>query len=152
MGRKNLTSVLVVLVVTILTIAGCSSSEEVTPEETAQQAVDAAFALFNAGDVDAWVEIRLRGSAFASDEEREKILEWMRTEEFGPRMAEGAQYEDIACESHGSGEWPVADAGPVEGYYLTCDTSLVAGDGSEVGEAFEWVVADGEVVAVRSNR
>jgi hypothetical protein len=65
----------------------------------------------------------------------------------------GWQYVDIACESQGEGQWSVADEGDVSGTYATCDTTLVSDDRTtQYGDAFEWVVHHGEVVAVRSNR
>ena len=114
--------------------------------------VEAAYESFNDGDVDVWVEIRDRGSAYPSEEDRAEVLAAMRTE-VEDMTQNGWQYVDVACESQGEGEWPVADEGNVSGTYVACDTTLVSDDGTtQYGEAFEWVVHDGEVVAVTSNR
>jgi len=136
-------------IVPILFLAGCSSAGD-DPEAAAQEVVDAAYATFNSGDVDAWVEIRVLGSYFADDDKRDQSMAMMHTT-MGAEMEGGAKYQDISCESHGDGDWPVADTGDVAGYYFTCSTVLAEGD-SEVPENFEWVVADGQVVAVRSDR
>jgi hypothetical protein len=138
------------VVVPLLVVSGCGSSDGDDPEAAALSTVEAAYETFNSGDVDTWVEIRQGGSAFASDEERAEVAEDM-ADEITPEMEGGARYEGIQCESMGYGEWPAADEGPVEGYYLTRDTTYVDSAGDEYPEAFEWVVADGEVIAVRSN-
>jgi hypothetical protein len=132
-------------------VVGCGSSDEVDPEQDALNVVEAAYASFNNGDADTWVEIRDRGSSYASDADREEGIAILGAET-ERRVDEGWQYEDIECDSQGEGEWPVADDGDVAGHYITCETSLVDGDGELVyPEAFEWVVQDGEVVAVRSD-
>ncbi len=135
--------------VAVLALVGCSSAGD-DPEVAAQDVVDAAYATFNSGDVDGWAEIRDRGSYYASAEDREEAMATLRST-ISIEMAAGAQYQDISCEAHGEGDWQVADTGDVTGYYLTCSTVLGQGD-SEVTENFEWVVADGQVVAVRSDR
>jgi hypothetical protein len=139
------------VVVPLLVLSGCGSSEGDDPEAAALSTVEAAYEAFNSGDVDTWVEIRDRGSFYATEEDRAEVAEYM-AEQVTPEMEGGARYEGIQCESMGDGEWPVADEGLVEGYYFTCDTTYVDSAGDEYPEAFEWVVADGEVIAVRSNR
>lgn len=132
-------------------LAGCGSPNDGDPEEEALQVVEASYDTYNDGDLEGWVEIRDRGSFHASDADRELALERMRAD-FASGFEAGARYEQIQCESHGDGEWPIADEGPVSGYYFTCDTRLVDDEGPIHTEAFEWVVRDGEVIAVRSDR
>ncbi len=141
----------VLLLVLPVVLSGCGSPDEGDPEAAALSTIEAAYETFNSADVDTWVEIRDRGSSYGTDEDRAEVIEYM-TGQLTPQVEGGARYENIQCESQGEGEWPVADEGPVEGYYFTCDTSFVDADGVEYPEAFEWVVADGQVVAVRSNR
>jgi hypothetical protein len=138
------------VVVPLLVLSLCASSDADDPEAAALSSVEAAYETFNSGDVDTWVAIRDRGSAYATDEDQAEMMEYL-AEKVTPEMEGGARYEDIQCESMGLGEWPVADAGPVDGYYFTCDTTYVDSAGEEHPEAFEWVVAEGEVIAVRSN-
>ena len=130
-------------------VVGCGSSEA-DSEQTALEVVEGAYDAFNAGDVEEWVVIRDQGSYYETPEEQEEAAAYMM-ELVVPQVEGGARFENIECESLGEGEWPVADAGPVEGYYFTCDTTFVDSEGVESADAFEWVVADGEVVAVRSS-
>lgn len=135
----------------VLALMGCGSSDGDNPDQEALSTVEAAYDAFNAGDVETWIEIRDRGSWHETDEDREAVLAAMGDQNTA-LVAAGARYEDIQCESLGDGEWPVADEGPVSGYSFTCDTNLVDDEGTVYSEAFEWVVRDGEVVAVRSDR
>lgn len=137
---------LIGIAVVAAVLGGCDQSAA-----DAQDVVDAAYATYNEGDVDAWARIRDRGSSYESDEQRDQTMAQLRDRD-RDRVRDGAHYADIACEGHGDGAWPVADDGDVDGYYLTCDAVLVLGDGTELPESFEWVVDDGEVVAVRSDR
>lgn len=133
----------------IAIVAGCSGTDTTENEATALQTIEDAYASFNDGDAAAWVEIRERGSAYPSQEMRDRVMDDL-ADEVTEQVQGGARFEDIECESQGLGEWPVADEGTVEGYYFTCDTTYVDADGDERIEPFEWVVDDGEVVAVRS--
>ena len=132
-----------------LIVAGCGSSET-DSEQSALEVVQGAYDTFNAGDLEEWVAIRDQGSYYETPEEKEAAIAYMM-ELLVPQVEGGARFANIECESLGEGEWPVADAGPVEGYYFTCDTTFVDSEGVESADAFEWVVADGEVVAVRSD-
>lgn len=140
--------VVVIGVVCALFVGACSSSED-----DALGVVESAYSMFNAGDLEGWIQVRDTGSFYATEEDRDSGFEYMRNQ-IGPLMDQGARYQDISCESQGYGDWPVADQGldvPV-GYYFVCDTVLrVDATGFERSEQFEWVVADGEVQAVRSN-
>ncbi len=149
----------VALVVVAVVVGACSSSDEaagVVDEDSALAVIEAAYELYNSGDAAGWAEVRDRGSSHNSDEARQEVLDWEVDQTRGEIEA-GARYVSIECVSQGLGEWPVADAGPVAGYYFICDTDLVADsdDFVERSERFEWVVSegpDGAVVAVRSNR
>jgi hypothetical protein len=148
--------IIVVVAAIAVALGGCSSSsadEGVTDKDSALAVVEDAFELYNSGDAEAWSEVRDLGSWHDTDEDRQEMLDWLsdRTQE---EIDAGARYEDIECVSEGLGEWPVADAGPVAGYYFLCDTTFVS-DFAERAERFEWVVSegpDGAVIAVRSNR
>ena len=135
----------------VMVVAGCGEPNGSDPEADARAVIDDAFATFNAGDYDAWVEVRDRGASHASEADRDETLALMRDRERS-LMEDGGHYEEIECESHGDGSWPVAEAGDVDGWYFTCRTHFVFGDGWTAPETFEWVVADGDVVAVRSSR
>jgi hypothetical protein len=122
-------------------------------EDAAQAVVDQAYAAFNSGDVERWVEMREPGSFFATEEDRAESAAWM-SEVAEEQVASGAQFTDIECTSHGEGEWPdVADPGvptPI-GIYITCATILTPETVRGAGRvAFEWVIADDAVVAVMS--
>jgi hypothetical protein len=132
------------------TIPASPPEPTLTEEQHALSVVEAAYDSFNNGDAEAWVEIRDRGSVYSSELAREINLETRRAEAVGD-YEDGERYEDIQCESQGEGEWPVADDGNVSGYYITCDTSRVGEQGLIQQEAFEWVVEDREVVAVRTD-
>lgn len=132
-----------------LVVSGCGSSEG-DSEQAALEVVEGAYEAFNIGDVDEWVDVRDRGSSYETSEEQAEMVAYLR-DLVVSQVDGGARFENIECESLGDGEWPVADAGPVEGYYFECDTVFVNSAGVESLIAYEWVVADGEVVAVRSN-
>jgi hypothetical protein len=139
-----------------LVLGSCSSSsaaEGVTDEDSALAVIENAHELYNSGDAEAWTEVRDRGSWYATDDDRQEMLDSM-SDRTQAEIDAGARYEDIECVSEGPGEWPVADAGPVAGYYFICETTFVS-DSTQRAEQFEWVVSqgrDGAVVAVRSNR
>lgn len=145
---RRLSAILLLMVVSTF-VGGCGSSSEQEPDQAALDVVESAYESFNNGDMDAWVEIRNRGSQFGTEQEREDALDRMR-HSVGAQIDAGARYTGITCESRGFGEWPVADAGSVSGYYFTCDTTRVTGS-AEIAEAFEWVVDGGKVIAVRSD-
>jgi hypothetical protein len=144
--------------VLVLGVTACGGSDDdrgVVDEESALEVVEAAYQLYNSGDLEGWIEVRNRGSFFASEEDREGIMEWAR-DLYGGEMEAGAQYEELGCTSHGLGEWPVADTGPVTGYYFTCDSEWISGTQDPTSQVnhFEWVVSegpDGAVVAVRTS-
>jgi hypothetical protein len=120
------------------------------PEAEGLATIEAAYAVYNTGDFDAWMEVRDRGSSYRSEADRLDALEWIRARE-GPPMEAGARFEDIECLSHGEGSWPVPDRGEAEGWYFTCDATHVLGDGSSEEATLDWVVDDGEVVAVKDH-
>ena len=134
-------------------LAGCGGGDD-ADEAAALAVVQDAYELFNAGDA-AWLDVRDRGSSYPSEEFREES----RAEgiiEFESEVAGIFRYEDIECESRGLGEWPgIADRGqPVaSGYYFVCKTTLTsdAPNATAVPETFNWVVSNGEVVAVNSD-
>lgn len=126
------------------------------PEATeAFKAVEAAYHAFNTGDP-AWVEVRLRGSFFESQEEGDAILSeqlatWLEGQVWNPHI------EVSGCASQGHGEWPnLVDEGvsTPNGYYFICETSTTDSlyDVAEVrmAETFHWVVDNGVVLAVVS--
>lgn len=123
-------------------------------EDAAMAAVMRAYAAFNSGNAQKWVEIRDAGSYYESDADRiaAQASAVTQTQE---AINHGAQYTQITCTSHGPGQWSgIAHEGlPVAvGLNITCTTVLtpqtVIGSGPQ---SFEWVVANGVVVAVTSN-
>jgi hypothetical protein len=152
--------------VLVLGITACGDSADdgatteaqpsgVVDEESALAVIEAAYELYNTGDLEAWIEVRNRGSYFATEEDRQEILDWSR-DLYGGEMEAGARYEDVECVSEGLGEWPVADTGPVAGYYFTCAAPWASSPQDTAGQVnyFEWVVSegpDGAVVAVRTS-
>lgn len=167
--KKQLIAVMMSVGVAVLGVSACGGSTDegatvqastataaessgVVDEESALAVIQAAYELYNAGDLEGWIEVRNQGSAFASDEDRQQILDWER-EMYGSEMEAGAQYEELGCTSQGLGEWPVADTGAVAGYYFTCASRWVSGTDESLNQ-FEWVVSegpDGAVVAVRTS-
>lgn len=117
-------------------------------------AVEDAYETFNSGD-STWVEIRDRGSAYDSVRSQEVLADHLR-EVFVATHAAEARIDVIGCQSYGFGTWPdTADDGPIDGYRFTCDAvrtdSLHELAGFQpVDEAFVWVVADDDVIAVQS--
>jgi hypothetical protein len=127
----------------------------VADEESALAVIDAAYELYDSGDLEGWIDVRNRGSHFATEDDRQEILDWER-DLYGGEMEGGARYGDVECVSEGLGEWPIADTGPVVGYYFACDAPWTPGSqdlGARV-DHFEWVVSEGPngtVVAVRTS-
>lgn len=119
-------------------------------------AVETAYAAYNSGD-DAWVDIRSRGGLESS-----QAVE-ARARETNVRIFEAEQAADgniavAQCEWHGSGEWPdVVDRGvpAAVGHLFTCEATrtdlLHEAAGMQLAESYQWVVADGGVVAVSSS-
>lgn len=116
--------------------------------------VVAAYEAYNTGDVEAWADARQPGSYFSSSEARDTDRSEM-VEAVGALHASGSRIDVTGCVSHGLGDWPgIADRGVASGYRFRCETTsanvvLLAG-GIELAATFEWVVADGDVVAVKS--
>jgi hypothetical protein len=134
-------------------LAGADGNPEATD---AFKAVEAAYHAFNTGDP-AWVEVRVRGSFFESQEEEDAFLtqilaRWPEAQAANPHL------EVSGCASQGDGEWPnVVDEGvpTPSGYYFICETtatdSLYDVAGVQVSETHLWVVNNGEVVAVKGS-
>jgi hypothetical protein len=120
-------------------------------------AVEEAYAVYNSGDPEAWGEIRSAGSFFETPEamERDRAF-WVDT--YGAFMAAGSRLQVDDCVSHGFGEWPgIADEElpTAPGFWFTCRvtetiTFFESGGIDLRPEEWEWVVADGEIVAVTS--
>ena len=97
----------------LVVLAGCTTSAG--SEAGALAAVDAAYASFNEGDTDTWVELLERGSYYESEDRRawahDLVMDVMSEQVDG-----GAQYETVDCESRGRGSWDVAhpELNPVE--------------------------------------
>jgi hypothetical protein len=131
-------------------LAGADGDPEATE---AFKAVETAYLAFNTGDP-AWVELRLRGSFFESQEDEDGLLSnqlavWQEYQVANPHL------EVSACASQGHGEWPdIVDEGvpAPTGYYFICETtttdSLYDVAGVQLSETHHWVVDNGEVVAV----
>lgn len=123
-------------------------------EDAALAVIENAYELWNSGDAVAWVEVRERGSFWESDEQRTEVLSEVLGWVEDRMTVYDVRYTEIDCESQGFGEWPgVADPGlPVaEGYYFICETEVTSANPEfEVTEVFNWVVAEGEVIAVNS--
>lgn len=120
------------------------------------QAVDEAYDLYNTGDVEAWVEVRDSGSQWPSDEDRTEGMEKLR-QQVQANYDAGSRYVETECVSHGFDDWEgVADGALATGYYFTCEAVLTSdfedSDATKVSESFNWVVNEGVVVAVNSNR
>jgi hypothetical protein len=155
-----------IVTVTVLTVMGCSGDSEETSQSVplsgaegdaealeAFAAVEAAYVMFNNGD-EAWMEVRDRGSASPSAAD-EYVPDEGTVGYFRGTQAADAHLDISGCESHGSGEWSdIADDGTVTGYYFTCTTvesnAFHGASDIEFAEMYNWVVADGEVVAVSS--
>jgi hypothetical protein len=132
-------------------LAGADGDPEATE---AFKAVEAAYHAFNTGDP-AWVEVRLRGSFFESQEDEEGLLSdllarWPEDQATDPRL------EVSGCVSQGHGEWPnVVDEGvpAPTGYYFVCETKMTNAlydvAGVQLSETQHWVVDNGAVVAVK---
>jgi hypothetical protein len=117
--------------------------------------VSHAYDLYNVGSIDAWVEVRDRGSAWPSDEARRGGLDLER-EAVTEQYEAGSRYIDTTCVSHGFGEWlDIADDRPTSGYYFTCQSIRTLDhedpDASRELEVFSWVVSNGKVTAVSSD-
>jgi hypothetical protein len=134
-------------------LAGADDASEATE---AFKAVEAAYLAFNTGDP-AWVEVRLRGSFFESQEDEDGLLSdqlalWPDYQAANPHL------EVSGCASQGHGEWPdIVDEGvpAPTGYYFICEAtktdSLYDVAGVQLSETHHWVVDDGEVVAVKGS-
>ena len=86
-------------VVPLLVLSGCGSSDGSDPEAAALATVEAAYETFNSGDVDAWVEIRDRGSFYWSGLLGRSLLRWK--EEPATRTSNASRWET------GNGPWPM---------------------------------------------
>lgn len=133
-------------------LSGSSSEEAVE----AFAAVEAAYEVYNSGDAKKWAEVRDRGSSYPTERVQQESLEYEEAVTRAELAADG-RIEISGCVSRGLGEWPgVADPGtPVAvGYYFTCNAvrtnALHAAAGLELASTYNWVVADGEIVAVSS--
>lgn len=133
--------------------------------QEAFEAVEAAFAAYNEGDA-AWLEIRGRttdpyytmssswslvlGADPGYDQKRADHL--LRV--FEANQAAGSRYDVIGCRSYGEATWNPTDQGEIVGHRFTCDAVLTdafrGASNVSLAESFEWVVADGEIVAVNS--
>jgi hypothetical protein len=118
--------------------------------------VAAAYQSYNDGDGEAWVEIRDRGSFHRSPSDAEASLEEGQAV-FAAASALGSRIDVLGCFSRGSGEWPFLGDWRLPtpaGYWFCCETARTdafhALSGVPLAEVFDWVVADGEVVAVAS--
>ncbi len=120
------------------------------------KAVESAYLLFNTGDP-AWVEVRLRGSFFETEDEADLALSEI-TASWSDEQAWDLQIEVSGCTSQGHGQWPeVVDEGvpAPSGYYFICETTQtdsvyeVAGVG--IPGTYHWVVENGAVIAVKSD-
>jgi hypothetical protein len=119
------------------------------------KAVEAAYNAFNTGDQE-WLDLRLRGSFFESQEERDALLAELVTS-WPDELAWQPHIEVSGCVSQGHGEWPnrVDQGVPAPtGYYFICDSALTDSfmdvAGVQIPETYHWVVTDGDVVAVSS--
>ena len=119
------------------------------------KAVEAAYSLFNIGDP-AWVEIRIRGSFFETEDEADLALSEI-TAAWSDEQAWDLQIEVSGCTSQGHSQWPeVVDEGvpAPSGYYFICETtqtdSVFRVAGVSVPGTYRWVVENGAVVAVAS--
>lgn len=139
------------VVVALAAMASGCASDAVSEEEAAMRVVEEAYAAFNSGDVERWVEVREAGSYFASEEDREESAVWL-TGVTEAQVAAGAEFTEIECESLGEGEWSgIADGEVAQGFHITCETVLTPETVEFAGPTvFEWVVADDTVVAVTS--
>ena len=133
-------------------LAGADGDPQATD---AFEAVEAAYNTFNTGDQE-WLDLRLRGSFFESQEERDALLAELEAS-WEDELAWGSHIEVSGCVSQGHGEWPNrVDLGvpAPTGYYFICDAALTDSvmdvAGVQIPETYHWVVADGEVVAVTS--
>jgi hypothetical protein len=133
-------------------LAGADGDPQATE---AFEAVEAAYNAFNTGDP-GWLDIRLRGSFFESQEEKEALLAEL-VASWPYDLAWDPQIEVSGCVSQGHGQWPnLVDEGvpAPTGYYFNCETTRteavfeVAGVGTP--ETYHWVVDNGVVVAVTS--
>ena len=120
----------------------------------AYQVVLDTYAAYNSGEAARWVELRDRGSRWPSEATRVDGLQ-VEVEFVRAEHALGSRLASSGCTSHGLSDWPdVADVGLATGYYFTCEMVLTdaIGDagGLELPESFNWVVSDGDVVAVNS--
>jgi hypothetical protein len=119
------------------------------------KAVEAAYGLFNTGDP-AWMEVRLRGSFFETEDEADAALSEL-TAKWSDEQAWDLQMVVSGCTSQGHGQWPdLVDKGvpAPSGYYFICETtktdSVYEVAGVSVPGTYHWVVENGAVVAVTS--
>jgi hypothetical protein len=157
---------LVAMIVTLaLTAAGCGTdaayptstavvSEADGAATDAFEVVSDSYDLYNTGELEAWVEVREKGSSWSPDVVPSEVLEDERRRNQSWWNV-GARYVETECVSHGLDDWwDIADSGVATGYYFTCLTVLTDNyedaDARQQSEAFNWVVNDGVVVAVNS--
>jgi hypothetical protein len=110
-----------------------------------------AYHLYATGDPQ-WVVVRDRGG--------DRPLEGQDLEDsvaaFEAGLVANPRIEVTSCVSRGFGDWGVFDEGVTgpDGHYFRCNAvegnDFFAALGLEVPAIYEWVVAEGEVVAVRS--
>jgi hypothetical protein len=113
-------------------------------------AVEAAYDTYNSGD-DSWVEIRERSTSVETiDAAFDAHLRLV----YAADQAAGSRYDVIGCRSFGQDTWNPSGEGDVIGHRFTCDAVLTdsfrGAANMSILESFEWIVADGEVVAVSS--
>ena len=132
------------------------SEADTAAEAAAFEPVNRAYDLYNLGNIGEWVEVRDLGSVWPSEEQRTQGMEEWRSEE-RVRYQAGFRYVATECVSNGLGDWPgVSDDGAVTGYYFKCE-SVWTRHYENLGEfgvyeSFNWVVKDGAVLAVNSER
>lgn len=115
-------------------------------------AVEAAYALFSAGDP-AWGEIRGRGSDYGSTPEEVEANKEAERGFWMTVMAASARYDVSSCVAQGSGEWNIADPGipTPTGHSFVCEVTetnpLLDIAGASLSFTTHWVVDDSGVVA-----